>query len=43
MKQLIDQQLIVHGTDSLLAIVDNVASPGLALDVDDDAAWKEEV
>jgi len=37
---LIDEELIVNRTDPLLAIVYNVASPSLALDVDDDSACK---
>lgn len=42
--RLIDHQLKVYRTNSILTVVSNVLGPGLALDVDDDAThWTLEV
>lgn len=41
---LVDEQLKVYGTEPFMSVVLDVASPGLALDVDDDATdWSLEV
>lgn len=39
--KLINHQLKVNYADSLLAIMNNVASPGLAFNVDQDTSWKQ--
>lgn len=38
---LIDQHLEMNGAQAFLAIVDDIVRPGLALDVDDDAACEK--